>query len=530
MDVKVNTAAVNSVYLGAQVLEILFRHSSTAALHIVDQLCSHIVAQHNSTHFLAVLHRLIHRYKDVFFECNARQEFPLLQKLEAVVQQLTSLPPLDALHFIGCVLPLLHAFGRNAARQSLRSQLLMTMKKVIFQPDDESRLLACSGIVLLIEGVLRSEVIGQQSSYGLSQSSQSSQPGSQCEPYMDQPMLNELLAMLRRSLSASPDVKSKLYEQLTLLSSAYPAARNHVLNLVLPMFFNVYQSDANGVCPFQLVKCVFSGEVTDPLHHLFLALLRCVLHPPPPPALPGSADWLATTQNVRNTIDDTVTRLTRLTAKEIGFHKDSAITAETDVSRPLLMHGVYQAAMEWTLCKEQPTGSGHIKVAAVSNETWEVFLRLFDRFSALDAWLTGKKQDGAQRDSPKKKKAKKKKKRDDDESTESEDDDDEDARSTATGKSQRSHSQRAGKKSGAKKKKITVSNLLSPKALQVAQTRLLAVTYSEYVCEQRIYAPQLSLVTAERLTAYDVPLFFIRQAHPSAEQGSGSSGTATQTP
>ena len=177
VDVRSNTAAVNSVYLGAQVLEILFRQSGGATLHIVDQLCSHIVAQHNTTHFLAVLHRLIHRYRDVFFETNARQECPLLQKLETVVQQLTSLPPLDALHFIGCVLPLLHAYGRNTAKQSLRSQLLMTMKKVIFQPDDESRLLACSGILLLIEGVLRSEVIGQQSSYGLSsQSSQSSQP------------------------------------------------------------------------------------------------------------------------------------------------------------------------------------------------------------------------------------------------------------------------------------------------------------------------------------------------------------------
>ena len=499
MDVKANTAAVNSVYLGAQVLEILFRESGGTALHIVDQICSYIVAQHNTAHFLAVLHRLIQRYREVFFESNARQDYPLLQKLEAVVQQLTSLPPLHALHFIGCVLPLLHTSGRSAAKQALRSQLLMTMKKVIFQPDDESRLLACSGILCLIEGVLRSEVIGQQSGYGMSQASQSSQPSSQCEPFMDQPMLNELLAMLRRSLSASLDVRINLYEQLTLLSIAYPAARSHVLNLVLPMFFNVYQSEANGPCPFQLVKCVFAGEVTDPLQHLFLALLRCVLHPAPPPELPGSADWLVTTQNVRNTIGDAVDRLTRLTARDIGYSKDASITADTDVSRPLLMHGVYQAAMEWTLCKEQPSGSGQNKMAAVSNETWDVFMRLFDRFNALDGWLTGRKKEGeGKKESPTKKKQKKKrksKKSDDEDNTESEEDEDEsdeDGQSRATGRSQlRSQSQRGGtKKGGAKstvrsgKRKIAVSSLLSPQALQVAQARLLSVTYSEYVSAQ----------------------------------------------
>ena len=300
-------------------------------------------------------------------------------------------------------------------------------------------------------------------------------------------MLNELLTMLRRSLSASPDVRIKLYQQLTVLSSAYPAARSHVLNLVLPMFFNVYQSEANGVCPFQLVKCVFAGEVTDPLPHLFLALVRCLLHPAPPPGLPTTADWFVTTQTLRSTIDKAVERLTSLSAKDIGYHKDTAITPDTDVSRPLLMHGVYQAAMEWTLCKEQPSGSGYNKLAAVSNETWDVFMRLFNRFHPLDAWLTGRRQDGEQKkDSPAKKKAKKSKMKRDDESTESEEEDD--GRSRATSKSQKSQSQRGGSKKGAGKscarsgkRKIVVSSLLSPQALQVAQTRLLTVTYSEYV-------------------------------------------------
>jgi FANCI solenoid 2/FANCI helical domain 2 len=464
---------VNAVFQGASIIRELFSASPQSQSFILDQLCDRISRNSNALPSIALLHRLVERNPEAFVSQR--------QRVLEWVDELVILPPHSALLFLRAILRLCHSSHSLRVQvdqqDTIRSRLLMTLKKLMFSSAPSARLLACNGVVCLIEAVLMGKLAGgcDEGGGSLSQSSQSSGPS------IDVPLLMELLGLLRRSLSSTAAVKQALYAHLSALYFAYPLARSHIIDLLLPSF-RYCQTDASAPVPFHLSQCVYQGNITEPLPHLVMSIVHAL-------STHGVGGEGEAVHNMRVTLRDCIMRMARLSMKEIGYSRSAIITAETDVSRPVLMHGLYQACMEFVLCCGQ-RGKEEGREQQVGDESWELFRQLFDRFLPLEDWLMGRGKDKAEKEKKGKeqekgkpvKKKRKKDDRDDEDTESSEDEGGEEEKGSGRASSQ--SRKKAGKeeKAGKKKvKRIAVPNMLSPLALNLILRRLITQEHRDYV-------------------------------------------------
>ena len=359
----------------------------------------------------------------------------------------------------------------------MRSRLLLVLKKLLFSAALEPRQLACDGVLVLIEAVLKGQLVGAgggDEGFG-SQSSQSSGPS------IDLPLLMELLSLLRRVLSSAPAIKQVLYARLTALYAQYPLLRKHILDLLMPAFRYI-QSDREVRVPFQLSLCLYKGVVSEPLPHLMMTVVHALCY--------GATSVIdaANHANLRLVFKDCIARMVTLTPKDIGYNRKAAITPETDVSRCVLMHGLFQAGMEYALCEDM-RGVVDVDKEQLSDEGWQTFKDLFARFIQLDDWLTGRKQKEDEKAArmAAKKPASKRKKKDDSSDSDSDDSDDEEddsggKRSQKSPKGRKKSGSRKGKdERGLARKKLHLEQLLTPLALNMILRRLVMQEYRLYV-------------------------------------------------
>ena len=498
------TPQVNAVCLGAAVLHALFLSSPRAQSFILDQLQQRIARVGSSAlPAIALLHRLVERCPEAF---KAQR-----QRVLDWVDGLVSLPSQLALLLLRAILRLCHSSQPQQAEQqdNIRSRLLMTLKKLMFASMPSARLLACNGVVCLIEAVLQGRLAGGSDEGGgsLSQSSQSSGPS------IDVALLLELLSLLRRSLSSTVAVKQTLYGHLASLFFNYPLARPHIVELLLPSF-RYCQSEATTAVPFAVSQCVYGGCITEPLPQLVL----CIVHALSTVGLGGEGASAQLFHNMRVTLRECAQRMARLTQAQCGVPR-SAVTPETDVSRPLLMHGLYQACMELAVCGEQ-RGKADERQQSVDGDDFALFRQLFDRFLLLDDWLTGRAKEGQMASGKDKGKTKGKGKssqskarkqreeKDEEDETESSDDG---AREAAGSRGSKQKAAAAGRKAGKAERssgrntRIAVSHLLSPLALNLILRRLLTVEYREYVSSHCRHSTAAAASSASAVLLTELP-------------------------
>ena len=496
------TPHVNAVFIGSSVLYELFFLHPLAQSSILEQLCDRMIRNANPLPSILLLRRLVDKQPAAFA--------PHREKLLACIDHLINLPPDIALLFIRSIVRLLHTPSPHGdADETVRSRLLMVLKKLLFSAAPQARVLACDGVVVLIEAVLKGQLTGSGGDEGVGSLSQSSSQSS--GPAVDLPLLMELLSLLRKVMSSSAGIKQLLYARLTALYASYSFSRQHILDLLLPSF-RFIQTDAAVRIPFQLNLCVYQGVITEPLPELMLTIVQalCV-------SLSSVANPTAH-QQLRSTFRHVIARMSTLTCKDMGFNPKAGIAADSDVTRLVLLHGLYQACMEYALC-ENLRGLDQVLDAAgvprkeakvkeeVSEEGWRTLKELFQRFSPLDNHLAGRKEKDEDGAGKKKKSTAAKKKRTQEEDSSSsveESDDDGDGGEQKKGKGvKKKGGQPKGKgkeEGGVEKKKVAVSYLLSPLALNVCLRRLLMQEYREYVSQHTPLSRTASRVRAYSLT------------------------------
>ena len=525
------TPQVNAVFIGASIVHEVFLLAPIAQQSILEQLCDRIIRNVNALPSILLLRRLV--------DSNPAGFFAHKQRILDCIDHLINLPPNTALLFIRAILRLLHAPSVGGEMDdSVRSRLLMVLKKLLFSSAYDARLLACDGVLCLIEAVLKGQMAGAAGDESVGSLSQSSSQSS--GPTIDLPLLMELLALLRRVLSSSAAIKQVLYARLTSLYGAYPIARKHILDLLMPAF-RFCQTDAPaGRVPFHLQQCVYGGVISEPLAHLMQTLVVALCFP----AHSALVDE-ATHGNLRVTLKGCIERMATLSNKDIGFRRADVITADTDVSRCVLMHGLYQACMEYALCVDQrglideAKDAGRESREQVTDENWLTFKELFARFIGLDDWLSGRKEkdEGGSSKSPKKKQRTASKSGKDDGSGSSDDSDDGGLSGKRGGRSQKAGERGARKgKGGAKgkgrgkgkeeratkKKKVAVELLLSPLALNLLLRRLLLQEYRAYVSAQCTRAPGVEVAQLLTPCCYLSRCVCARAAHAGAAEGLGA--------
>ena len=523
------TPHVNAVFIGASLVHELFFLAPLAQSSILDLLCDRIIRNANPLPSILLLRRLVDKQPAAFA--------PHREKLLGCIDHLINLPPDIALLFIRAIVRLLHTPSPHGeADETIRSRLLMVLKKLHFSAAHDARLLACNGLLLLIESTLKGQLAGAGGDEGIGDLSQSSSQSS--GPTIDLPLLMELLNLLRKVMSSSASIKQLLYARLTALYTSYPTARKHILDLLLPSF-RFCQTDTAVRVPFQLNLCVYQGVITEPLPELMLTIVQALCF------VSKSVADAATHNNFRLVFKQCIARMVTLTNKEIGFYSKAVITADTDVTRCVLMHGLFQNCMEYALCEDQrgvveegPGEAWQESKEQVSDQGWQTFKDLFQRFIALDDWLAGRKdkdEDGAAKKKKEKSKASSshsdKREEEDDSSSDSDTGDEEEEKEPRGGAAKKRASGQRKKKGKEEralvKKKVVVSHLLTPLALNLCLRRLIMQDYREYV-SQHSPAPhsnvQRCAVLASSRHALCPSAVALSSAHAAVAEGRGAAG------
>lgn len=247
-----------SVLLGQHTLLELFRQHSQVRGDVLD----------------AVIHRMVSRAPSlqqwVSFLQLLVQSQPLMvldhiARLKQLLEYILHVPSAVASPLLKVLLPLLEQ------RLELRDHLVLLLRKAMFNRDEEMRLTAVHGFLLLLHASSACDATGSISSDANLQ------------------FQLEVLGFIRRSLTQQAAILRTLYQGLPLIFERLPKMRDMIAELLYDQL-RQYLIDGgaedveeDGVeLPFQLAKCLrFVGDeskptIVEPLPQLLQAITHCV--------------------------------------------------------------------------------------------------------------------------------------------------------------------------------------------------------------------------------------------------------------
>ncbi|KAG0365943.1 hypothetical protein BC939DRAFT_506608 [Gamsiella multidivaricata] len=248
--------------LGATILAETFKTQPSARTEILDHIMSRIVTKSTSTvFFLELLESIV---KD---SAEALEEH--LPRIKESLEYLSFLSLSTAVRLMAAV--------RDVAKlnRPFRDSLILILRKALFSKTLESRQVALSGFLLLLEPSSKSQpsLQGGSSRLGAHQSSENELPRYSME----------ILGMLRRCLGQQGEVRHSLYIGLIELAEIAPSLNPVIFEILQAHFVHFYDPTGTRLSPLKLEECVSNstngGEPTfvEPLHYLMSGVVRSLV-------------------------------------------------------------------------------------------------------------------------------------------------------------------------------------------------------------------------------------------------------------
>ena len=188
--------------------------------------------------------------------------------IKQLLEYVLHLPPPLAAPLLRSLLPL------QRQRPELRDHLVMLLRKAMFYKEEELRLTAVHGFLLLLQDTAADAPAGGSPSRRRGRASGGAQ------------LQLELLNSIRRSFGQQPSIRRALYAGLVPAYAGQPALRELILELLLGQL-RLYHDDAAAgstqapEAPLRLSECFNQGDtlaLVEPLPQLLHALVLCVRH------------------------------------------------------------------------------------------------------------------------------------------------------------------------------------------------------------------------------------------------------------
>jgi len=232
----------------SELLEKVFRLHTSVREEILGQILSRVLTRDESVKFVVqLLARITSRCSKDVIDC--------LPKIKESLEYLSFMPPATAVALIRALEPALRLSS------SLLDYLMIILRKAVFSREQDARMVALQGFLLLAQG-----------NFGGSRTAGSSEAAAQ----QQDTLALEIIGQLRRTMAHQVQMRERLYDGLCDVVAAKPALVEDVAAALLPQLQRYLHSDASGT-RILLEKCLDSTKaILEPIGKLLRALAVCV--------------------------------------------------------------------------------------------------------------------------------------------------------------------------------------------------------------------------------------------------------------
>ncbi|KAF9968188.1 hypothetical protein BGZ70_006011 [Mortierella alpina] len=334
--------------LGATILAETFKAQVSARSEILDHIMSRIVTKSASTvFFLELLETIV---KD---SSEALEEH--LPRIKESLDYLSFLSLTTAVRLMAAVKDV------AKTKRSFRDSLILILRKALFSKNLESRQVALSGFLLLLQPSAKQAQSprGGPSRIGAQHGLESDLSG----------YVMEILGMLRRCLGQQGEVRLSLYIGLMGIVETAPHLNPIIFEILQAHFVHFYDQTNTRLTPLMLEECVANsktgGEPTfiEPLHYLMSGVVRSFIGIQKQKRRASlSHDDISVDEHqlakCQRDLDAIVLGLERAGLEDFELDKTSDFNMATNIGArnnmyATLLTGCYEAAIEYVVLKQQ---------------------------------------------------------------------------------------------------------------------------------------------------------------------------------
>ncbi|KAF9961690.1 hypothetical protein BGZ72_002522 [Mortierella alpina] len=334
--------------LGATILAETFKAQVSARSEILDHIMSRIVTKSASTvFFLELLETIV---KD---SSEALEEH--LPRIKESLDYLSFLSLTTAVRLMAAVKDV------AKTKRSFRDSLILILRKALFSKNLESRQVALSGFLLLLQPSVKQALSprGGPSRIGAQHGLESDLSG----------YVMEILGMLRRCLGQQGEVRLSLYIGLMDIIETAPHLNPIIFEILQAHFVHFIDQTNTRMTPLMLEECVANskngGEPTfiEPLHYLMSGVVRSFIGIQKQKRRASlshddiSADEYQIAKCQRD-LDAIILGLERAGLEDFELDKTSDFNMATNIGArnnmyATLLTGCYEAAIEYVVLRQQ---------------------------------------------------------------------------------------------------------------------------------------------------------------------------------
>ena len=329
----------------SEMLEKVFRLHSSVREEILGQILSRVLTRDESVKFVVhLLARITSRCSKDVMDC--------LPKIKESLEYLANMPPATALAFVRALEPVL------CLSPSLLDYLMIILRKAVFSREEDARMVALQGFLLLAQG-----------NFG---GAHSSGPSEMTIQNRDTLAL-EIIGQLRRTMSHQVQMRERLYDGLCEVVTAKPSLTEDVAAALLPQLQKYCHCEEGGT-RILLEKCVDSNNaILEPIGKLLRALAVCVAIRTKSTVLPGESSVLSMGASgskgkeaadqeevgvigeVRNVLDKLAIWIAETDPEDFDMDKETDFSASDTqhLSVARLLIGVHEVLFEHSMLKPQ---------------------------------------------------------------------------------------------------------------------------------------------------------------------------------
>ena len=229
----------------SQMLEKLFRQHNSVRDEILGQIFSRVLTRDESVkHFVHLLARITSRCSKDVLDC--------LPKIKESLEYVSFMPPATVVGLISALEPVLRQSS------SLLDYLVIILRKALFSREEDARMVAVQGFLLLAQGNL-----GAPSASGM--------------PHEQDPLALEMIGQLRRTMTQQVQMRERLYDGLCHVVRAKPYLIDDVAGALFPQLQKYCNQDGSGM-HIALERCIDSSTfvIVEPIGKLLRVLALCV--------------------------------------------------------------------------------------------------------------------------------------------------------------------------------------------------------------------------------------------------------------
>lgn len=232
----------------SEMLEKVFRQHTSVRDEILGQILSRVLTRDESVKYVVhLLARITGRCSKDVIDC--------LPKIKESLEYLAYMPHATAVSLIRALEPVLRLSS------SLLDYLIIILRKALFSREEDARMVALEGFLLLAQGNL---------------SVASASASKNAEAHQQDPLALELIGQLRRTMAQQVQMRERFYDGLCDVVRAKPYLIEDVAATLFPQLQRYCLSDGSGT-RIMLEKCVDDNNmIVEPIGKLLRAVAVCV--------------------------------------------------------------------------------------------------------------------------------------------------------------------------------------------------------------------------------------------------------------